>query len=272
MSQKSQYIHGTTPKEQSRLSLLNDLLNSRCVEAMQLGGGEKILDVGSGLGQLTRAMSRKAGAKVIGIERSSEQIAEARRLAEMDGEEALVEFRLGDAFRFPLRADEWGAFDIAHTRFLLEHVPQPLEIVRAMVRAVLPGGRIVLADDDHDLLRLWPEPPGFADLWQAYMRSYEHLGNDPIVGRRLVSLLVDAGAKSVRNALLFFGGCAGDDHFEGYVENLIGVIAGARSTVIEANLLSSESFDAAIAALPEWSQQKAATIWYAMSWAEGRRE
>jgi len=271
MKEKSRYIHGTTPEEQSRLSLLNDLLNSRCVEAMRLRGGEKILDVGSGLGQLTRAMARKAGAKVIGIERSDEQIAEAQRLSALAGEETQVEFRRGDALQFPLRTDEWGTFDIAHTRFLLEHVPKPLEIVRAMVRAVRPGGRIILEDDDHDLLRLWPEPSGFASLWQAYMRSYEHLGNDPIVGRRLVSLLAEAGAQPVRNALLFFGGCSGDDHFEGYVENLIGVISGARSTVIQAGLLPAESFDAAIDSIREWNHHKAAAIWYALSWAEGRR-
>jgi SAM-dependent methyltransferase len=271
MSDTSQYIHGTTPEEQSRLSLLNDLLNARSVDAMQPRGSEKILDVGSGLGQLTRAMARAARVKVIGIERSCEQIAEAQRQAALDREESLVEFRQGDALRFPLGDDEWGTFDIAHTRFLLEHVPQPIEIVRAMVRAVRVGGRIILEDDDHDLLRLWPEPDGFAALWQAYMRSYEHLGNDPIVGRRLVSLLVEAGAQPVRNTLLFFGSCAGDNHFSGYVANLIGVIMGARETIVQADLLPATAFDAAIASIRDWSQNEAAAIWYTMSWAEGRR-
>jgi SAM-dependent methyltransferase len=271
MSDTSHYIHGTTPEEQSRLSLLNDLLNARSVEALQLRGGEKILDVGSGLGQLTRAMARTARARVIGIERSGEQIREAQRQAALDREESLVELRQGDALRFPLHADEWGTFDIAHTRFLLEHVPEPIEIVRAMVRAVRPTGRIILEDDDHDFLRLWPEPDGFAALWQAYMRSYEYLGNDPIVGRRLVSLLVEAGAQPVRNSLLFFGSCEGDDHFSGYVANLIGVIMGARETIIRAGVLSADSFDAAIVSIRDWSQNKNAAIWYTMSWAEGRR-
>jgi SAM-dependent methyltransferase len=116
---------------------------------------------------LTRAMARTARARVIGIERSGEQIREAQRQAALDREESLVELRQGDALRFPLHADEWGTFDIAHTRFLLEHVPEPIEIVRAMVRAVRPTGRIILEDDDHDFLRLWPEPDGFAALWQA---------------------------------------------------------------------------------------------------------
>jgi SAM-dependent methyltransferase len=267
----SQYLHGTRPDEQRRLSLLNDLLNAGSLREMRLQRDERILDVGSGLGQLSRAMARVAGARVIGVERSVEQIVEAERQAAQAGEAGLVEFRQGDALLLPLRDEEWGTFDLAHTRFLLEHLREPLPVVQAMSRAVRPGGRIILEDDDHDLMRLWPEPPGFTALWQAYQRSYELLGNDPQVGRRLVSLLVEAGAEPARNAFVFFGSCAGEPHFPHYVENLIGVINGARATVVEAGLLGAASFDAAIAALREWSRGAAATIWYAVAWAEGRR-
>jgi len=266
-----EYIHGTDPEEQARLSLLNDLLNIGSLRELELQGGERILDVGSGLGQLSRAMARAAGVRVLGIERSAEQIAEAERQAAQAGEAALVEFRLGDALQIPLRDEEWGTFDLAHTRFLLEHLGDPLAVVRAMLRAVRPGGRVVLEDDDHDGLRLWPEPPGFAPMWQAYQRSYEHLGNDPAIGRRLVSLLVEAGAVPVRNRFVFFGSCAGDPRFSLYVDNLVGVIVGARTTVVEAGLLDPAAFDAAIAALRAWSRDAAATLWYAVSWAEGRR-
>jgi SAM-dependent methyltransferase len=267
----STYIHGTAPDEQARLSLLNDLLNVGSVRELRLQGGERILDVGSGLGQLARAMARVAGVPVVGVERSAEQIAEAGRQAGLAGEDALVEFRHGDALHLPLRDDEWGSFDVAHTRFLLEHLRDPLPVVSAMVRAVKPGGRIVLEDDDHDLLRLWPEPPGFAALWQAYQRSYEFLGNDPVVGRRLVGLLAGAGARPERNSVVFFGSCAGDPHFPHYVDNLIGVVGGARATIVEARLLDGDAVDEGVRALDEWRHGRAATLWYAVSWAEGRR-
>ncbi|MCI0665303.1 MAG: methyltransferase domain-containing protein [Acidobacteria bacterium] len=265
------YLHGTDPDERMRLSLMNDLLNSGSLREMHLQGGELILDVGSGLGQLSRAMARNAGTRVLSIERDTEQIAEAERQAAEAGESSLVEFRQGDALSLPLRPEEWGQFDLAHTRFLLEHLRNPLPVVQAMVGAVRIGGRIILEDDDHDLMRLWPEPPGFTALWQAYQHSYEHLGNDPIVGRRLVSLLVEAGAQPVRNALVFFGSCAGESHFPHYVANLIRVIDGARATVVEAGLLDPTSFDEAITALQEWSRNTTAAIWYAVAWAEGRR-
>jgi ubiquinone/menaquinone biosynthesis C-methylase UbiE len=164
----SVYIHGTDDDEQRRLSLMNDvLLNSAMLREMHLRGDERILDLGSGLGQFTRMMARAVpNGHVTGIERDEEQLAAAKRLAANDGEEALAEFRAGDALNLDL-CDKWGTFDIAHTRFLLEHIPDPLSAVRSMVRAVRPGGRIVLADDDHGVLRLWPEPPGWMSLWDA---------------------------------------------------------------------------------------------------------
>lgn len=267
----SEYIHGTDPDEQARLSRLNRLLNAGSLRELHLQGGERILDVGSGLGQLSCAMGRAAGVRVVAVERSVDQIAEAERQAALAGDQQSVEFRQGDALKLPLRADEWGSFDVAHTRFLLEHLRDPLSAVRAMVRAVRPGGRIVLEDDDHDLLRLWPEPPGFRDLWLAYQRSFESLGNDPSIGRKLPFLLVDAGAVPVRNTYIFFGSCTGDPHFTDYVENLIGVSRTARTRIIDGGLLDASAFDEAIAALREWSGDPVAALWYAMSWTEGRR-
>src|SRR5438445_5362421 len=147
----SRYVHGTDPREQQRLSRLNDLLNGAAIRELGLRGGESILDLGCGLAQLTRAMAKSAGpgARVVGVERSAEQIAEAVRQARAAGEGGLVDLRQGDAIGPPLADAEWGTFDLAHTRFLLEHLPDPLAAVRGMVRAVRPGGRVVLQDDDH---------------------------------------------------------------------------------------------------------------------------
>src|SRR3989442_13128182 len=60
---RSHYLHGTCPHEQQRLAKLNDILNEASLREIELKGGEKILDVGCGLAQLTRALARKAGPK-----------------------------------------------------------------------------------------------------------------------------------------------------------------------------------------------------------------
>ena len=272
-SRVSRYLHGTDPTEQARLARLNDLINRRSLMELGLSGGERILEVGSGLGQFAREMARRSGpgGGVLAIERSPEQIRVARRAALAAGEASLVAWRRGDALRLPLRRREKGSFDVAHARFLLEHVPDPLAVVRAMVSAVRPGGRIVLEDDDHDVIRLWPEPAGFTPLWRAYIRSFDRLGNDPAVGRRLIWLLHEAGARPERNTWIFFGSCSGSPDFAAYVDNACGVLRGARRAIVEGGLLPAREFDAALASFEAWKLRPDAAFWFAIAWAEGRR-
>ena len=268
----SHYIHGSSSQEQHRLSLMNTLLNSASLQELGPLGGERVLDVGSGLGQFTRAIARAVGSKgyVLGIEREAQQLKEAIQQAYEDGGEKLVEFRQGDALKLPMWESEWGYFDIVLARFLLEHISNPMGAVSEMVKAVRPGGRIVLMDDDHANFRLWPEPVGFHSLWQAYVRLYDRFGNDPYVGRRLVSILHDSGVKEIRNTCVFFGGCSGNPIFPSVVDNLIGVLEGAREAIVSEGLLNSKSFFNTIDNIREWGELPQAALWYAACWAEGK--
>jgi len=264
------YIHGTAPKEQARLTNLNRILNEGSLRELAPRSGERVLDVGAGLGQMARAIARRTGMAVVAVERSPQQIAEAARQAGEVGEEALLDLRQGDAFDLPLRPDEWGTFDIAHTRFLLEHVSNPVAIVRGMVRAVRPKGRIVLEDDDHELLRLWPEAPRVMTVWRAYMQTYSAADHDPLIGRKLPELLYQAGALPRRMTYVFFGECAGSPDFRAYVDNLAEIIEGARTALLEVGL-PAEQIAAGLDELGSWAERPDAAFWYAMSWAEGVR-
>ncbi len=266
-----QYVHGTTEDEQRRLSALNDWLNERCLSELQLRQGDSVLDVGCGLGQFTRAMARAAGAggRVIGFERDDRQRAEAMRQAKAAGEDGLVDWRQGDARAFPLRADEWATFDVAHARFVLEHVRDPLSVVRQMARAVKPGGRVVLADDDHAQLFMWPASAPVQGLWDAYMKTYERAGNDAFIGRRLTGLLHEAGVAPSRTTSVFFGGCAGSPLWPIVRANFEGVLRGSREIILAERLLDEASIDESLRAYSEWSSRPDAALWYVMCWAEG---
>src|SRR5215216_7055179 len=54
----SHYAHGTDPAEQQRLTAMNRLLNDAFVAQAGLAEGERVLDFGAGLGQLSRAMAK----------------------------------------------------------------------------------------------------------------------------------------------------------------------------------------------------------------------
>ncbi len=267
----SVYIHGTHPEEQHRLSRLNDLLNAACLRELAPPPGARVLDVGSGLGQFSRAIARAVGVdgRVVGVERDPAQLARARDFAAAAGETALVDFREGDAAALPLRDDEWGTFDLVHTRFVLEHVRDPLVVVRQMARAARPGGRIVLADDDHEILRLFPELPGFDPVWRAYYETYRAIGNDPLIGRRLPQLLHEAGLRPLRINWVFFGACAGEADFPAFLANLAGVVEGAAEAMTRHGAVTAAEIAQVMADFRAWGRRPDAAIWYGLNWAEG---
>ncbi|MFG0257459.1 MAG: class I SAM-dependent methyltransferase [Phycisphaerales bacterium JB043] len=270
---RTHYIHGSDPDEQQRLDVMNTLINSLCLEQLADIGASRIVDFGSGMGQFTRAMARRAGlgACIVGIERDENQRAKAIALAESEGEARLVDFRAGDVHDPPLRDDEWGTFDLAWTRFVLEHVRRPLEIVDQMARAVRVGGDVILVDDDHEILRLWPEAPEFQRAWEAYLRSYQAIGCDPNIGRKLPQLLARAGLDTLRAATMHYGTCAGDPRFIPLVENLMGVMRTAIGVVREHRLMPTEEYTSAIDSLREWAAQPGAALWYVMHLAHATR-
>ena len=267
------YIHGQTSTERARLALMNSLINEDCLQALALGDERLVLDVGCGTGLFTRRMAAALprSSRIVAIERDEGQLEAARGQGASPERGCEIDFRQGDAMRLALPPTEAGRFDLAHTRFLLEHVPDPGAVVRGMVRAVRPGGRIVLLDDDHDLLRLWPEPPGVLDAWRAYWRSYYGLGADPLVGRKLCMLLHDAGARPARNTQVFYGACAGSVRFQGIVDNLVGVLAGARDTVLADGEIDGAAWDAALHAFRAFAEHPHAAVWYPINLAEGVR-
>ena len=265
----SHYIHGSDPAEQSRLSRLNDLINARCFPKLKLEDRFRILDVGSGLGQLTCRMSEAVGPDgfCLGIERDANQLSVARKNHAAPN----LEFRQGDALDLPLTSRELESFDFAHARFLLEHLSDPAKAVSEMVKSLKPGGRIFLADDDHQSLTLFPEPIGFHALWLAYMASYVEVGNDPFVGRKLTKFLVDQGVGNVRNDVVFFGDCAGTETFPLFVDNLIGVISTSHDVMITSRLISDREYQSGIKGIRDWSSLPHAAIWYTICVADGIR-
>jgi hypothetical protein len=121
------------------------------------------------------------------------------------------------------------------------------------------------------VFRAFPEPPGFPELWRSFVRSYDRIGCDPYVGRRLVSLLHEAGAQPVRSSWISFGACAGMEEWPGFIENIRKQFEGAREAIVSAGMMTGIDFNHALAAFSKWSVRPDAAYWYAICRAEGVR-
>ena len=78
-------------------------------------------------------------------------------------------------------------------------------------------------------------------------------------------------ARHRRNTWIFFGTNPGDKRFDIYIDNLIGVIDGAKDEIVRQKLFYEKEFDKVIASFESWRKLPDATLWYAVSWAEGIR-
>jgi 2-polyprenyl-6-hydroxyphenyl methylase/3-demethylubiquinone-9 3-methyltransferase len=100
-------------------------------------GGRRAVDVGCGGGILSEGLARM-GAHVLGIDLSEELIAIASRHGLESGVKADYRKVSVEAL-----ADEQAAtFDVVTCMEMLEHVPDPVSVVRACAKLVKPGGKL----------------------------------------------------------------------------------------------------------------------------------
>ncbi len=102
-----------------------------------------------------------------------------------------------------------GSFDLVHARLLLTHVPQRIEAIASMVRALRPGGWLVIEDADPALQPLiCPDESGPAQqlanrLRQGFRSLMADRGADLAFGRTLPRLLREAGLDAVQADAFF---------------------------------------------------------------------
>lgn len=99
--------------------------------------GKRVVDVGCGGGILSEGLAR-AGAEVVGIDLAEELLDVAKSHADESGIE--IDYRRISAEA--LAEAESDSFDIVTCMEMLEHVPEPVSVVRACAKLVKPGGRV----------------------------------------------------------------------------------------------------------------------------------
>jgi len=156
--------------------------------------GVEVLDVGTGTGDDARALAALVAphGKVVGLDRSPDMLAEARRRAEGSG--LPIEFVQGDAqaLDFPD-----ASFDRCRAERVLIHLPDPVAAVREMVRVTRPGGLVVVSDLDGETIFV---NSSNEQLTRGLVRGLTNDLTNGWVGRRLQRYLVEAGLEDVHCA------------------------------------------------------------------------
>lgn len=111
------------------------------VEAAELAGTERVLDVGTGTGHTAFAVAPHCKT-VTGLDLTARMIVSAAALADEKGL-TNVQFVVADGIAMPF-PDAY--FDVITTRLAAHHFAQPDAVAAEMARVLRPGGRLVFVD------------------------------------------------------------------------------------------------------------------------------
>ena len=155
--------------------------------------GLDLLDVGCGPGSLTADLAvRVAPGRVIGIDSAAAPLAEARAAAARAGVQ--VDVRVGDAYAIDLPDD---SMDVVHAHQVLQHVSDPVAVLREMARVCRPGGVVAARDGDYAAMTWAPRSAGLDRWLEIYRGTARANGGEPDAARELLGWAHAAGLTDV---------------------------------------------------------------------------
>jgi len=184
----SSYTHGHS-ESVLRSHRSRTAANSAAHLLPHLRPGQRLLDVGAGPGTITADLATLvAPGEVVALEVNDEAAAATRQGAPG------VDVRVGDVHALAFGD---GEFDVVHAHQVLQHVADPVQALREMVRVARAGGVVAARDSDYATFAWWPRLPELDRWLELYSAAARANGGEPDAGRRLLSWAHAAGLGDV---------------------------------------------------------------------------
>lgn len=194
-TQDAQYTMGRSEAETKRLieqSQLYDGVTRRFLNAAGIEKGMKVLDIGSGAGDVALTLAEFVGndGSVVGVDVNAEILETARGRAETAGI-TNVEFIAGDARTLDLPDD----FDAIVGRLVLMYMAEPADALKQLAARLRPGGIVAFQEIELTFYRaiVHPDTPLVNKLIECAIAVFEKSGAHIGMGIHLYRAFVDAG-------------------------------------------------------------------------------
>lgn len=218
------YALGRTAEEERRLQRQAALYNPwsrRLFEAAGIRAGMKVLDLGSGAGDVAMLSAEMVGPTgcVVGVDINSSILDTARRRAAAAGY-ANVGFIAGDALTVPLDSD----FDAVVGRAILLYLGDPVAVLNRLLHHMKAGGVAAFTEPDCFAGAAANPPCPLNDRMHEWVsRGLAFGGADLAIGMKLHRVLVDAGFRAPTMIVdaLIGGGAAFVEEFTGFATDTV---------------------------------------------------
>jgi len=190
----SEYALGYATAEQQRLirqAARIAPVTERLFREAGIGPGQRVLDLGSGVGDVAMLVARLVGSRgeVVGIEREPSSIARAKSRA---AEAGLQNVSFSQADVTQIASD--GPFDAAVGRFILMFLPDPVSVLRSISRLVRPGGVVAFQEPSWiPMLALGARLPLWSKVLSAIHETFLRSGVNVEMGLYLYAAFQQAG-------------------------------------------------------------------------------
>ena len=188
-SQNPQFFVNCLEEQYAKNSILR-LNKARTLALADIQTGHFVLDVGCGTGKDTVQMAALAGTgHVFGVDFSKEMIAAAKSYAATL--DLPVTFQPGSVYQLNF---EDNFFDRCRADKTFQHLADPRAALEELIRVTKPGGKIIIAEPDHDSLII--DTP-FVDVNHRFMRfRSDHMAQGSIA-HQLYNMFKELGLKEV---------------------------------------------------------------------------
>lgn len=113
------------------------------IEAAGIVAGDRVLDVGAGLGGPARTVARTTGAQVTALDTTPQFCAVARELNRRSGMAGTIEVVEGNALALPFPD---ASFDVVWTQHVTMNIADKATLYPELRRVLRPGGRLAFFD------------------------------------------------------------------------------------------------------------------------------
>jgi ubiquinone/menaquinone biosynthesis C-methylase UbiE len=198
----SAYLHGYSRTEFERLQHQANFLADSVYGNLSIPQAGRLIEMGCGVGAQTRILlDRYPDLHITAIDRTPEQIEFAREIIPNSYNER-VDFVCADLTDYFSNSPA----DAAFCCWMLEHVADPLTILKQIRKSLRPSASIHVTEVQNNSLQVYPKCEALENYWNAYNRMQMDMQGDPFVGVKLRSNLHLAGFTeiSVRSQLMLF--------------------------------------------------------------------